>query len=262
MIGVDLSEYQSPGTGLWADFAIIRAANGRRYDTQWSGHVDAWRRAGKPFSLYIYCEPGSTNPEYQGDLICTVAGQAGVGQATKLYADIEEGGGDLRWFEDRILGRINAHGWPGDTYSGDYFFGAHNLVGRGDAWKAAYGSNDGRPHTPPHQPWAIWQYTSNPIDTNTADAAVIARIFGGASAPAPAPPRPNPGVRGMLFRDASTGSIYLVGPGHAHAIHDPNEVSRLEFVGVPLVEQANGLDIVAWGRDFGVPNWWEAATWE
>ena len=186
MIGFDKSEYQRPGAGPFGDFEIIRAGNGRRRDYEWRGHVDAARARGIPFSLYLYCEPSSTSPEFQADMIVSVAREAGVPVGTKLYADIEEGGGDLRWFEDRFIARVNAHGYQCDTYSGDFFWRSHLLQGRGDPWKAAYGSNDGRMHTPPSAPWSIWQFTSNPLDTNTADAAAVQRVFFGS---APAPPK-------------------------------------------------------------------------
>lgn len=188
MIGYDKSEYQRPGAGPFADFEIIRAGNGRRRDYEWRGHVSAAQVRGIPVSLYLYCEPSSTSPEFQADLLVGVAREAGIPTSVKLYADIEEGGGDLRWFEDRFIARVNAHGYPCDTYSGDYFWRAHVLQGRGDPWKAAYGNNNGGMHTPPSQPWSIWQYTSNPLDTNTADPSAVQRVFAGVVAEPPPPP--------------------------------------------------------------------------
>lgn len=85
---------------------------------------------------------------------------------------------------------------------------------------------------------------------------------GDAPAPEPPPPRANPGVKGMLCRDNQTGSVFLVGPGHAHHIPTTDEVNRLRFIGVPYVNFQNGLEIVGWGRTFGVPNWDQAATWQ
>lgn len=72
----------------------------------------------------------------------------------------------------------------------------------------------------------------------------------------------NPGVKGMLCLNKQDGFVYLVGPGHAHHVPTEEEESRLRFVGVPLVEFSNGLEIVGWGRTFGVPGWDQAATWQ
>jgi GH25 family lysozyme M1 (1,4-beta-N-acetylmuramidase) len=166
---------------------IVRASNGRRRDYKVFQHVAAARARGLPVSLYTYCEPANNSPEFQADLLCGVAAEAGISKATTLWADIEEGAGDLRWFEDRFIGRTNAQGWPCDTYSGDYFWRAHGLQGRGNPWKAAYGTNDGQAHRPPTPPWSIWQYTSNPLDTNTADAAVIVHLFRGGRVEPPQP---------------------------------------------------------------------------
>jgi hypothetical protein len=186
VIGTDISEHQSVGAGLFGEFVVVRASNGRRRDYKVFQHVAAARSRGLPVSLYTYCEPANNSPEFQADLLCGVAAEAGISKATTLWCDLEEGAGDLRWFEDRFIAGVNRAGWPCDTYSGDYFWRAHGLQGRGNPWKAAYGNNDGRPHNPPSQPWAIWQYTSVPLDTNTADAAVIVQLFRGAQPPAPA----------------------------------------------------------------------------
>lgn len=183
--GYDVSEYQYPGAGTGSAFLIARAANGRREDYRVDGHVNAARGAGTPVSLYTYCEPGLGNPETQAQRMVAVAQRQGI-RAT-LWADIEEGGGDLRWFEDRFVAEVNRSGYACGVYSGDYFWNAHNLVGSQGQWKAAYGSNDGRAHTAPGAPWQIWQFTSNPLDTNTAEEGVISALFGAAAPPAPAP---------------------------------------------------------------------------
>lgn len=249
MIGFDVSEFQTPGGVPYGDFAIVRAANGRRYDNKWQGHVQAARNHGVPFSLYIYNEPGSTSPEYQGDMLATVANEAGLSQGTTLWADIEEGSGDLRWFEDRVVGRVNAHGYQCGVYSGDYFWGAHNLAGDQGRWKATYGPNDGRQHNAPSGPFDIWQFTSNPLDTNTADAETVGRLFGASYAPPKK--KATTGVQGMLCRDRDNGAIWLVGPGHVHHIGDGDSVNRLRFVGVPYAGDMAGLEIVAWAQTFG-----------
>ena len=183
MIGYDKSEFQDPG-GPRGDYLIIRAANGRREDYKVDGHIDDARANGVPVTLYTYCEPGGGNPEAQADRMCNVADRHGV-KAT-LWADIEEGAGDLRWFEDRFVARCNQRGYQCGVYSGDYFWGAHNLGGAQGRWVAAYGPNDGRAHTAPGHGFQIWQFTSNPLDTNTADPTAISQLFAGA-APAPAP---------------------------------------------------------------------------
>lgn len=246
-IGYDKSEYQRPGAGPFGDFEIIRAGNGRRRDYQWRGHVDAARARGIPISLYLYCEPSSTSPEFQADLLAGVAREAGI--AATLWADIEEGGGDLRWFEDRFVARVNGHGFPCGTYSGDYFWGAHLLQGFQGRWKAAYGSNDGRMHTAPRQPWDIWQYTSNPLDTNTADPAVVGRLFGGAAAPAqPQRRRRN----AMLVRDAESGAIWLLGVGAAKWVMTTQEVAEFQYVlQQPDISTMHPLLVIAWMQKFG-----------
>ena len=183
----DKSEFQQPGAGPFGDGAeILRAGNGRRKDYKVDEHVAAARAHGLIPSMYLYCEPASTSPEWQAELLVSVAIGNGVSHGTTLYADIEEGSGDLRWFEDRFIGRVNQLGFVCDTYSGDYFFGAHNIVGRGKQWKAAYGPNDGRMHTPPHQPYLMWQFTSVPLDTSDLTEAAKQAIFAGqVAAPKP-----------------------------------------------------------------------------
>lgn len=189
MIGYDKSEFQAPGAAPYGEFEIDRAGNGRRRDYNVFGHVAECRARGIPVSLYLYCEPGGGNPEQQADILVGVADELGIAAGTTLYADIEEGDGDLRWFEDRFIGRVEWHGRVCDTYSGDYFWRAHNLAGRGKEWKAAYGSNDGGMHAPPGGHWLMWQFTSNWPDTNVAEPEAVVSIFRGGGQPKPPEPQ-------------------------------------------------------------------------
>lgn len=197
MIGYDISEFQGIGVGLGGDFVIIRAGNGRRRDFNAGGHIGAAKGRGLRWSLYLYCEPGNNSPEYQADLMCGVARDFGMPQGRKMYADIEEGGGDLRWYRDRFSSRVSFNGYVAVTrvYSGESFGQVHGVFTGVDDWVANYGPNNGRMNTPPRIAWAIWQYTSIPIDTNTASAESIARIFDGVPS---APLRP-PFVEDMLL---------------------------------------------------------------
>jgi hypothetical protein len=181
VIGYDKSEFQAIGADPFGAYEIVRACNGRREDYRVDGHVAAAHSRGVAVSLYAYCEPGGMSPEDTAGLLVGVAQRVGIPKSTVLWADIEEGSGDLRWYEDRFVACVNQAGWPCGVYSGDSFWGAHNLGGAQGRWKAAYGPNDGGQHSAPQSPWDVWQYTSQPLDTNTADSAVVARLFGGGS---------------------------------------------------------------------------------
>lgn len=191
MIVFDKSEFQAVGVGPFGEAEIDRAGNGRRRDYNVTGHVRTAQARGLPVTLYLYCEPGSNSPEFQADLLCGVADELGIPRSMCVFGDIEEGSGDLRWFEDRFIGRVEFNGRVGacDTYSGDYFWRAHNLAGRGKEWKAAYGPNDGAAHTPPGGHWLLWQFTSVPLDTSTMSAEAMGIIFHGDAAKPPEPQR-------------------------------------------------------------------------
>lgn len=254
MIGYDKSEYQYPGSPR-GDFLIIRAANGRREDYRVNGHVTDARANGVPVSLYTYCEPGLGNPETQADRMCNVADRHGI-KAT-LWADIEEGVGDLRWFENRFVGRCNQRGYTCGTYSGSYFWGAHALQGTQGKWKAAYGSNDGAAHTPPAGAWDIWQYTSRPIDTNTADPSVVARLFGGTSAPPASEPTPSPRrTPDMYLLQTDTGHRYQVAPAASslpvRKLQNGEVYLKLAASGVPHAEGVHELVVVQVAVDLGM----------
>ncbi len=108
---------------------------------------------------------------------------------------------------------------------------------------------------------ANWPPTISGTDRNSVHRDDWGQWHGQSVTPPP-PLKPNPGVKGMICINKQDGAFYLVGPGHAHHISSEEEWKRLQFVGVPLVYFDNGLQIVAWGKTFGVDGWDQSATWE
>ena len=183
----DISEFQTPGFGIGRDGTIVRACNGRREDHEVDAHVRVVRAAGSPLSLYAYCEPGVREPEFTADLLIRVARRNAIPGSVTLWADIEEGDGDLRWYEERFVAHVYRAGWRCGVYSGDFFWGAHNLGGAMGKWVANYGSNNGSVSREPGRPWDIHQYTSYPnLDKNRALRTTRDRLFA-TGAPPPKP---------------------------------------------------------------------------
>lgn len=184
----DISEHQPVGFGIGRDGTIVRGCNGRREDFLVDAHVREARRQGCPrISLYAYCEPGVTEPEFVADMLCRVARRVGIPLGTTLAADIEQGAGDLRWYLDRFAARVREWGYACRTYSGACFGRAHNVF-TGEDWVAAYGANDGGIYPvrcgSTDVPWWIHQFTSvNGLDRNRAEDWIADAWFSGAAPP-------------------------------------------------------------------------------
>lgn len=156
----DVSEFQ--GVIDWGRLTaacpavIMRLHNGTRLDNYAvANRAGAHAHGVHALGLYQYL-PAAVSPASAANAFCDAVGVLRPGEWPIL--DLEEGSGDQSgrahtWYAT-VAARL--HDGPAEElYSGEYFFGAHNLAAAGFAriWVAAYGSGE------PGIAHELWQFT-------------------------------------------------------------------------------------------------------
>lgn len=209
----DISEFQgnidAPAyLGAGCQVVICRVHNSARADRMMPARRDYLR--GYPFvgiGWYQYLTAGA-DPARAANAFVGTVGELAANEWPIL--DLEEGSGDqtgraAAWFGvvDRWAG-FPAMLYSGDSFLHDHLGGSGRWAGR-PIWVAAYGPDDGRPHTEPAQAHTLWQFSSRwpapgvgacdgSVHHGTA-AEFIASVRGGrpqqaAPTPPPAPAAP------------------------------------------------------------------------
>lgn len=167
----DVSKYQ--GTIDWGqvsgslDFAILRSSVGMKKDERYSEYASGCTRYKVPYHAYHYIKAVD---EADARTEAKVMADATAGTSPLFYIiDAEYSGikSDLaraicEAFEDGLRHYIGS-GIRVAVYIGHHLYKSWALdYGRyAYVWIPRYGSNDGKPQTPPDYPCDIWQYTSN-----------------------------------------------------------------------------------------------------
>jgi hypothetical protein len=157
VLACDFSEFQSNVAAAYLKFSqavIFRAMYGTRVDKAWFGGA---RRAffhdngAKFVGIYQYVT-AFEDPVKQATALVNLIGTLRPGE--KVYADIEEGSGNLSETK-RIWSSIvgGGLGWPAGDYSGLFFARDHGL--QPVDWVADYTSVE------PSVPHTWWQFTSS-----------------------------------------------------------------------------------------------------
>ena len=166
----DVSKYQ--GVIDWGqvsgslDFAILRSSVGVKKDERYSEYASGCTRYKVPFHAYHYIK---ATDETEARNEAKVMADATAGSSPLFYViDAEYNGikADLaraicEAFEDGLRHYIGS-GIRVAVYIGHHLYKSWALdYGRyAYVWMPRYGSNDGKPQTPPDYPCDMWQYTS------------------------------------------------------------------------------------------------------
>lgn len=252
--GVDISEFQNPTPGGFS-FYILRLLNeNNREDVRWRQHkaaVDSW---GVPSGAYGIIRPGAADPASWAHHFADLLDQKSWAFVPTIDVELGDAGAN-RAFVAVAAPILRQRGYP--VVMGYFSIGSAYRSATQDLFERWWGACWGCGYP---AGFHVHQWSGSPLDRDYCpNYEAISQ--GGGGQPPPTPATQNPGVKGMLLRNKQNGAIYLVGPGHAHHVATGDEVNRLRFVGVPLVEVDNGLVIVGWGRTFGVPGWDQEATW-
>lgn len=166
----DLSKYQ--GDIDWGqafsslDFAILRSSVGVKKDERYDEYVSGCKRYNVPFHAYHYIK---ATDEAEARNEAKVMAEATAGTSPLFYIiDAEYDGikadrarAICEAFEDGLRHYIGS-GIRVAVYIGHHLYKSWALdYGRyAYVWIPRYGSNDGKPQTPPDYPCDMWQYTS------------------------------------------------------------------------------------------------------
>ena len=166
----DLSKYQ--GDIDWGqansslDFAILRSSVGVKKDERYAEYVSGCTRYKVPYHAYHYIKAAD---EIEARNEAKVMAEATAGSSPLFYViDAEYDGIKAdkarticEAFEDGLRHYIGS-GIRVAVYIGHHLYKSWALdYGRyAYVWIPRYGSNDGKPQTPPDYPCDLWQYTS------------------------------------------------------------------------------------------------------
>jgi len=166
----DLSKYQ--GDIDWGqafsnlDFAILRSSVGMKKDERYAEYVSGCTRYKVPYHAYHYIK---ATDETEARNEAKVMAEATAGTSPLFYvidAEYDDIKADraraiCETFEDGLRHYIGS-GIRVAVYIGHHLYKSWALdYGRyAYVWIPRYGSNDGKPHTPPDYPCDLWQYTS------------------------------------------------------------------------------------------------------
>lgn len=166
----DFSKYQ--GDIDWGqafsslDFAILRSSVGMKKDERYAEYVSGCTRYKVPFHAYHYIK---ATDETEARNEAKVMAEATAGTSPLFYViDAEYDGikadrarAICEAFEDGLRHYIGS-GIRVAVYIGHHLYKSWALdYGRyAYVWIPRYGSNDGKPQTPPDYPCDLWQYTS------------------------------------------------------------------------------------------------------
>jgi len=166
----DLSKYQ--GDIDWGqafsslDFAILRSSVGVKKDERYDEYVSGCKRYNVPFHAYHYIK---ATDEAEARNEAKVMAEATAGTSPLFYViDAEYDGikadrarAICEAFEEGLRHYIGS-GIRVAVYIGHHLYKSWALdYGRyAYVWIPRYGSNDGKPQTPPDYPCDLWQYTS------------------------------------------------------------------------------------------------------
>lgn len=182
----DLSFYQGP-----IDFAklskipglegcIIRVQAGYTHpDTRYKEYVAGCKQYGIPFGTYAAALPIDVNDAIkEADSSFNLMDKASVFFVVDAETQTCKVAQDYSAAVQAYVDRMHSHGVQKvGLYSYEGFYNSNGLstVKRDFTWMAAYGTNDGQPHTPPIVPCDLWQYTSefhaDGITQNTVDVS-------------------------------------------------------------------------------------------
>lgn len=170
---IDVSEHQ--GKINWAalrdniDGAIIRCGYGddesSQDDLYWNYNVKECERLGIPYGVYLYSYADS-QAHANSEVAHVKRLLKGHKPSYPVYIDLEEDGCGhyARKAADIFCAAIQAAGYVAGVYSYQSYYNEY-LSGYTSytLWIAAYGVNDGKPHTKPQigVSFDAWQYTSN-----------------------------------------------------------------------------------------------------
>lgn len=167
---IDVSKYQ--GNIDWSkaakglDFAILRASVGVNKDPRYAEYVAGCKQYGVPYHAYHYIK-ATIEAEARNE--AKVMAEATEGTSPLFYViDAEYDG--IKAADARAICEAFEAGlrhYIGDSirvavYIGHHLYKSWALdYGRYEyVWIPRYGSNDGKPQTPPDYPCDLWQYTS------------------------------------------------------------------------------------------------------
>ena len=170
---IDVSEHQ--GKINWAalrdniDGAIIRCGYGDdesgQDDLYWNYNVKECERLGIPYGVYLYSYADS-QAHANSEVAHVKRLLKGHKPSYPVYIDLEEGGCGhyARKAADIFCAAVKDAGYVAGVYSYQSYYNEY-LSGYTSytLWIAAYGVNDGKPHTKPQigVSFDAWQYTSN-----------------------------------------------------------------------------------------------------
>jgi lysozyme len=211
-----------------AKFVIIRAGYGgaQAPDVQLAHNRDQARALGVPHQFYFFAYPGRSSGADQARQFHQFVGDLQPGESVSLDMEDEISYGrrlvasDVAWAKEFLDTAKDLFGVKPLIYMNSDVKGRFDWspVAKADygLWLANYGINDGVAHTAPDPApwsfWAIWQYSSNPIDKDIFsgdESAFLKYGKGGSPSPAPSPapaPAPTP-------PPASAGQNYTVKSG-------------------------------------------------
>jgi lysozyme len=194
----DVSEFQGVidwkklvGGGYPA--AIIRAHNGNRADSYFAANRSKAHANGiKALAMYQYVV-ANRDTAAQANELCDLVGALKSGEW--LVCDLEAGTGDQSgrahtWLKT-VMSRLHDDGTAEELYSGESFYGSHNLSSAGfkRIWIAAYRSTEPTVH---HELWQFTDAKTFPGIAHACDASIfhgtVADLLAHVNKPAPTPP--------------------------------------------------------------------------
>lgn len=169
---IDVSEHQ--GALDWQalkphiDGAIIRCGYGddiaSQDDKQWTRNVKECERLGIPYGVYLYSY-ANNETHIKSEIAHVLRLLKGHKPQYPVYIDLEESayGNVAVKAADTFCAAVVHAGYVAGVYTFESFYNAYMRgYKRYTLWVAAYGANDGKPHSKPNigTPIDAWQFTS------------------------------------------------------------------------------------------------------